>query len=223
METVLLDMDGTLLDLHYDNYFWTDYLIRRHARAIAAPEEEVRDWLLPHMKALRATLPWYCVEYWSRKLGTDVMRYKAEVADRIAWRPRARAFLDALVAAGKRRVLVTNAHPRVVELKFARTGLGRYLDAVYSCHEFGHPKEEPAFWRDLARVEPVDPARTALFDDNERALAQAGATGGIRHLYGIVQPDLRRPGQTWTRFPAVEDFRRLEPTGVRGVPRSRVT
>ena len=26
IDTVLLDMDGTLLDLHFDNYFWTEHL-----------------------------------------------------------------------------------------------------------------------------------------------------------------------------------------------------
>ncbi|HNG60363.1 MAG TPA: haloacid dehalogenase, partial [Cellvibrionaceae bacterium] len=31
IDTLLLDMDGTLLDLHYDNYFWLEYLPRAFA------------------------------------------------------------------------------------------------------------------------------------------------------------------------------------------------
>ena len=31
IDTVLLDMDGTLLDLHFDNYFWMDHLPRLYA------------------------------------------------------------------------------------------------------------------------------------------------------------------------------------------------
>src|SRR5688572_6670841 len=29
VDTVLLDMDGTLLDLHFDNYFWLTHLPKR--------------------------------------------------------------------------------------------------------------------------------------------------------------------------------------------------
>ena len=32
IDTVLLDMDGTLLDLHFDNYFWTQHLPGVYAR-----------------------------------------------------------------------------------------------------------------------------------------------------------------------------------------------
>ena len=31
IDTVLLDMDGTLLDLHYDNHFWMEHLPQRYA------------------------------------------------------------------------------------------------------------------------------------------------------------------------------------------------
>lgn len=211
IEAVFLDMDGTLLDLHYDNYFWGDYVFRRHASAIGAPEAEVREWLLPQMQALRSTLPWYCVDYWSRTLGTDVMTYKAEVAERIGWRPTAQRFLEALGQAGLRRVLVTNAHPRVIKLKFERTGLGAHLDAVHSSHEFGHPKEERGFWDRLGDLEPVDPQRVALFDDNARALEQARTHAGITRGYGVTRPDLQRPAQTWTDHPAVDGFDEVFP------------
>ncbi|NLD01354.1 MAG: haloacid dehalogenase, partial [Gammaproteobacteria bacterium] len=31
IDTVLLDMDGTLLDLHFDNFFWLKYLPQCYA------------------------------------------------------------------------------------------------------------------------------------------------------------------------------------------------
>ena len=31
IDTVLLDMDGTLLDLHFDNHFWMEHLPRVYA------------------------------------------------------------------------------------------------------------------------------------------------------------------------------------------------
>ena len=33
IDTVLLDMDGTLLDLNFDNYFWQKHLPLRYAEA----------------------------------------------------------------------------------------------------------------------------------------------------------------------------------------------
>ena len=210
VDTVLLDMDGTLLDLHYDNYFWQRYLFQRYALAEGVSEESVRAWLLPKMHELRGTLEWYCLEFWSRLLGRDVGRYKEEVADRIGWRPGAREFLEAVGKSGKRRVLVTNAHPRVVDLKFRRTGLDRHLDAVITAHDFRRPKEDAGFWTALGEAEPFDPSRSVLFDDNAAALAKAREYG-IERLYGIVRPDLRAEPLRWDDFPAVEDFDAFTP------------
>ncbi len=205
VDTVLLDMDGTLLDLHYDNYFWRHYLHQRYAAEEGITEEAVRAWLLPKMHELRGTLEWYCVEFWSRLLGRDIGPYKEEVADRIGWRPGAQAFLEGLAAAGKRRVLVTNAHPRTVELKFRRTGLDRHLDAVITAHDFRRPKEDAGFWTALREAESFDPERAVLFDDNATALGRA-REHGIRWLYGIAQPDLQEAPLQWDDFPAVDDF-----------------
>ena len=33
IDTVLLDMDGTLLDLHYDSHFWLNVIPQQHALA----------------------------------------------------------------------------------------------------------------------------------------------------------------------------------------------
>ena len=43
IDTVLLDLDGTLLDLHFDNYFWCQHLPLCYARrhGIALPEDAI--------------------------------------------------------------------------------------------------------------------------------------------------------------------------------------
>ena len=45
ISTVLLDMDGTLLDLHFDNYFWQEYVPDRYAEkhgiSLARAKEEL--------------------------------------------------------------------------------------------------------------------------------------------------------------------------------------
>ena len=45
IDTVLLDMDGTLLDLHFDNHFWQTFVPLRYAQQHAGGAFEVKDVL----------------------------------------------------------------------------------------------------------------------------------------------------------------------------------
>ncbi len=47
VDTVLLDMDGTLLDLHFDNRFWNEHLPRCYAQARGLDEAAARAELMP--------------------------------------------------------------------------------------------------------------------------------------------------------------------------------
>lgn len=210
VDTVLLDMDGTLLDLRFDNYFWLEYLPGRYAEFRNVSLEEARAELFPHMRRIEGTIDWYCLDYWSQALNLNIAALKREVGHLIGFRPRAQAFLDALGRAGKRRVLVTNAHYDALALKFERTELRRHLDAVVSAHDFRLPKEAPAFWDALRQVEPFEPARTALLDDTLRVLRSAHGYG-IRWLLGVVQPDSAQAPRVWEEFDAVDSFDRIMP------------
>ena len=190
--TVLLDMDGTLLDLHFDNHFWTEHLPRRYADQLERPLAEVRDDLAPRFAAVHGTLDWYCLDYWQRELGLDLAALKEDVADRIGWLPGVESALAEMGRLGLRRVVVTNAHGASLALKCRITDLPDHVDAMYSSHEFGVAKEDAAFWTRLAAVEPYAPGHTLLVDDNA-AVLQAGAAHGIRHCRLIRQPDTRRP------------------------------
>lgn len=210
VDTVLLDMDGTLLDLRFDNYFWLEYLPQRYAEFRNVTVEEARAELVPHMKRIEGTIDWYCLDYWSQALSLNIPALKREVGHLIGFRPRAQAFLDALGQVGKRRVLVTNAHHDALALKFERTELRQHLDAVISSHDFRLPKEDPAFWDALHEVEPFDPTRTALLDDTARVLRSARGYG-IRWLLGVVKPDSAQAPRVWDEFDAVESFDQIMP------------
>ena len=45
IDTVLLDMDGTLLDLHFDNFFWSEHLPRTYALRHQISKEESSAYL----------------------------------------------------------------------------------------------------------------------------------------------------------------------------------
>ncbi len=215
VDTVLLDMDGTLLDLRFDNYFWQEYLPQRYAERRKLSLAQAKDELFPVMRRIEGTIDWYCVDYWSRVLEIDIVALKREVDHLIGFRAKAKRFLAALAAAGKRRVLVTNAHRASLALKCERTALHEHVDAMVSAHDFRVPKEDPAFWQHLQQVEPFDPHRTALLDDTPRVLRSARGYG-IRHLLGVAQPDSTQAAREWREFGAVTDFEQIMPALLAG-------
>ena len=208
IDSVLLDLDGTLLDLHYDNYFFGEYLPRHLAQARGAPVERIRAEFAERCRCVEGTLAWYCLDYWQSELGFDLLPLKRRVADRVRWRPHAPTLLERLAAAGKRRILATNAHPRSLLVKAERVDFAAHLDASHSAHALGAPKEDAAFWHALQQREGFDPARTLFIDDNPRVLARA-RDWGIAHVLGVSRPDSRRPVNRLEGFAAVEDFDQL--------------
>lgn len=210
IDTVLLDMDGTLLDLHYDNHFWQVYVPEKFAERHGLPPDEAHAECFRRYNAKAGTLQWYCVDYWSEQLELDIVRLKEELAHLIAVHPDVTDFLAALKAAGKRVVLVTNAHRKSLNLKMERTGLAVHFDALHVSHEYGIAKEEPAFWAALRRSEPFDPERTLLVDDSLPVLRSARAFG-IAHLCAVSRPDTRLPDKDVGEFPAIRRFRDITP------------
>jgi len=208
IDTVLLDMDGTLLDLHFDNHFWLEHLPQRYAelhgisRALADAE------LLPLFHAHAGQLNWYCTDFWSRELNLSIRDLKREVAHLIALRPDADSFLAAVRAAGKRVVLITNAHRDSLSLKLERIELAPYFDRLISSHDYGFPKEAQQFWFALQQDISFEPARS-LFIDDSLPILRSARDFGVGHLLAVHQPDSRKDPKDTEEFAAVDDYRAL--------------
>lgn len=213
-DTVLLDMDGTLLDLRFDNFFWQELIPARYAALHDLPHEEAVAVLEPRFAAVRGTLEWYCLDHWSRELGLDVAALKREAEDHIDFLPDVPDFLLAVRELRKRVVLVTNAHRGSLSVKLARTGLARYLDAIHSSHDLGVPKEHAEFWGRLRAIEPFDAPRTVLVDDSLPVLRSAHDFG-IGRVIAILRPDSSRPAVAAEDFHGVESVTELLPPGSR--------
>lgn len=210
IDTVLLDMDGTLLDLNFDNHFWQVHVPLRYAEIRGTSREAAREELMARYHARAGTLEWYSVEFWETELELDIMKLKEEVAHLIAVHPHVVAFLEAMRGAGKRIAIATNAHHKSLTLKMARTGLQPHFDAMITSHELGLAKEDPGFWRRLQALFPFDPARSLLVDDSLPVLDSAKAYG-IRHLVSIRQPDTQKPPKDSGDYPAIGSFAELMP------------
>lgn len=209
IDTVLLDMEGTLLDLHFDNYFWLEHLPKRYAEIHQVDFEAATQRLHDHISQHEGTLQWYCLEFWSQALKVDVQSLKAEIKHKIQVRPHVQEFLTRLREHHKKVLLVTNAHPQSLSLKLEVTKIDQYLDIIISSHEFNQPKEAQAFWHALQAREHFDPTRTLFIDDTPRILRSA-QTFGIRYLLGIHQPDSQKQ-RVMDEFPAIHHFDEIMP------------
>lgn len=210
IDTVLLDMDGTLLDLHFDSDFWQRRLPQHYAKRHGLHPEAAHSEMMQRYEAVLGTIDWYCLDYWSRTLDMDVAALKHDSAHLIAMHPHVIEFLVALHNSGKRRVLVTNAHHDSLALKLRLTPLGRHLDDIICAHRFGMPKENPQFWRQLQRALPFNPQRTLLIDDSLAVLRSARGYG-IAHLLAVAHPDSRAGRKDTGEFAALPDFAAIMP------------
>lgn len=212
IDTVLLDMDGTLLDLHFDNYFWLEHLPIRYAEHHKLDYTEAREKLHTQIKAYEGTLQWYCLDHWSELVQMDIPALKREISHKIKVRPHTEHFLTFLKEQKKKVILVTNAHRDGLDIKLGVTNIDQYLDVVISSHDYQIPKEAPEFWLQLHASERFNVARTLFIDDTPRIVAKAREFG-IAHLACITHPDSKQePRPACDQgFVYIEDFDQIIP------------
>lgn len=211
IDTIMFDMDGTLLDLHFDTYFWQELVPSIYSQTHGVSEAAARETIICKYAEVRGTLDWYCLDYWKRELKLDIVNLKATIKHKIKIRPNVKRILQELQLSNKRLLLITNAHPSSLQIKMEHTGIAEYFHQCISSHSLQLAKENHGFWESLQQLEPYEPARTALFDDSLPVLRQAKREG-IRHLYAIKQPDSQQPSLVAAEFPQIEDFDHIMPS-----------
>ena len=210
IDTVLLDMDGTLLDLYFDNFFWTEHLPRVYAGKNQISEEESSELLNQRFSEDRGTLAWYCIDHWSKQLNLDIPTLKREMQHMVALRPHALEFLQQLHNSDRDVVMVTNAHRKTLDIKMDHVDITPWFDRIVVSHELHAAKEEQAFWHRLQDLHPFDPSRTLLIDDTASVLHSAHQYG-IAHLLTLLQPDSHQEKRSVTDFPGIHHFDEIMP------------
>ncbi len=210
INSVFLDMDGTLLDLHFDNHFWREHVPMRYAELHGIALEEAKSRLYDRFKQKEGTMDWYCVEYWSQELELDIAGLKQEIDHLIAVHNHVIEFLQRTRDTGKRVVLVTNAHAKSLDLKMRVTGLTDAFDALICAHDIGYPKEDQRFWSLLGEYEPFERENT-LFIDDSLSVLRAAREFGIGHILAISKPDSKSPPREINEFVSIDGFDAIMP------------
>ncbi|EKE81532.1 GMP/IMP nucleotidase [Idiomarina xiamenensis] len=209
IDTVLLDMDGTLLDLHYDNQFWNHYLPQHYARQHGLTPAQADARLREHFSAVAGSLNWYCLDYWQQQLQLPIKALSRDLQHLIKVRDDVPAFLTQLRHAKKQVILVTNAHPDSLALKLEHTDLADYCDQMWSTHPFGFSKESPQLWQALQQKTAFQPERTLFIDDNTSILRTAQQFG-IAECIAVANPDSGMPAKAVVGFKSFSDYRELD-------------
>ncbi len=197
IDTVLLDMDGTLLDLAFDNLFWVKIVPEAYMQTHAVSLEEMQKTVLPHFEEKRHSLDWYSIDYWSKYLKLDLPALKIQYQEHIDYLPMAEFFLEKLRKNEHRAIIITNADPIAFMIKNAKTGVGDLVDEVISSHDLGYPKEHQNFWKALEERIDFDKSRSLFVDDSPQVLLSAH-TYGMAHIAAITHPDTSREGSAFT-------------------------
>ena len=208
IDTVLLDMDGTLLDLHFDFYFWTVHLPQIYNQKHHGDLQQTTRYIAERLAKKQGCLEWYCTDYWSQQFDLNIIQAQDEVKHLIQERPMVIGFLNSLGTHQKNRVLITNSDRPSIELKFANSAIEPLLDQVISSHDYRAAKEDQQFWQILEKNLDFDPATTLFIDDSESVLDSAHEYG-IKHLLSIKQPISTQPREDISQYPMIDDFSSL--------------
>ena len=208
IDTLLLDMDGTLLDLAFDNLFWNEIVPEEYAKSAGISIAEAHAGIRSRYESVLGTLPWYCVDHWTGELGLDIERLKREHSHGIRYLPGAREFVAQARRRRKRLILVTNAHRVTLSIKCERTGIDALMDAVVSSHDYGVEKEQQDFWRQLDIEHDIAPERCLLLEDSIPVLHSA-RTFGVAYTIAISRPDTTREARRIEDFDAVDGVEKL--------------
>ncbi len=203
IDDVLLDMDGTLLDRHFDNFFFEEELPRRYAVLHGHSFEDARDRLMAMYRSVEGELAWTDLQYWTKRVGIDVVAMHRELGHMIGFLPGAEAFLVELKRQKKRVTILTNAHQAGVDVKTARTGLEHRVDRIVNAFEVGYLKMRPEYWPNCQRLVGFDPKRSLYIDDDENCLV-AARHFGIAQIVHSSKSSSQLPATSSATFDSIE-------------------
>jgi 5'-nucleotidase len=208
IDCVLLDMDGTLLDKYFDDYFWEHLVPEKYADKHHITFGRAKEELLARYKSHEQTLNWTDIDFWSRELHLDILALKEQIRHIIEVHPHVESFLMQMKQRETRTFIATNAHYKVLDLKLRKTDMGKYLTGSITSDAIGYPKEKVGFWQQAEQQIGFNRERTLFVDDTLAVLKTAKAFGIKYIVYKALGNSRVQPGLT-SEFPSIMDFKEL--------------
>ena len=199
---IMFDMDGTLLDLSYDNFLWNNHIPLCYAQQHQLPLEVAHQYLNELYVQYRHTLFWYSTQFWSEKLELDIMQIHHHFAHKIKLRSGCLTLLSELKDKGYECWLVTNADLKNLSLKLELTPLRPYFKHIISSESLKYPKEDPLFWTKLHHLYPFCKSKSVFIDDTHQVLKTA-QNFGLNKLFTITQPSSEDLPNHQSHFPVL--------------------
>jgi putative hydrolase of the HAD superfamily len=208
IQYILLDMDGTLLDLYFDDYFWAHLVPEKYAERHNITFGAAKDFLYKTYKSHEKTLNWCDIDFWSKELKLDIPALKEQIRHLIEVHPHVIDFLKLMKQQNKKIFMLTNAHYKTVKIKFRKTQIGEYFDDVLCSFNVGHPKEYLEFWQGAQKRLKFDKDHSLFIDDTEDVLVTAKEYG-IKYLLFKAHASSKLEPKKTKKFLTIHDFREL--------------
>ena len=205
IDTILLDLDGTLLDLNFDLEFWLEYDPMVYSKKNNIDYEDAKELVISKINSQEGKLTWYCLDYWEEQLDLDIMKLKSDISHLIQVHNHALTFLQRAKEKNKRIYLVTNAHRKGIKLKMQMTRIHDFFDEIISSHDFGAPKQQQKFWQELNHQVDFNKERSIFFDDSLDVL-EALKKFKIRNMFALNKPSPKIAKKNVPGFMNIENF-----------------
>ena len=209
IETFFLDMDGTLLDLAYDNYFWHEHIPALYSKKNGITIQEGTHIFEELYKNKQGTMEWYSISYWSKVLKIDLQLEILKTRNQI------KVFdgtIDLLRKLKKHKIkiyLLTNCPREMLDIKMTQTKLWGYFDKIISSEDCGYIKESNEFWSYLNKNIEYNTRTTVFIDDNQNVLRYS-KKNGIQNIYCIDFPDSKKDRQIINGYQSIENISLFE-------------
>ena len=177
IDTVLLDMDGTLLDDHYEDFFWDVEVPKRYAAKYIITTKEANKRLQKLYYKHEKSMAWSDIDFWEKELDMKLWSIRHQLRHLVRLHPHTIRFLRFLKKHKKRIYLVTASHPKDIDFKFGYSKIGGYFDGICTSFDFGISKHDKLFWKNLQKKLKYDNNRTLFADDKEKIVRVAKSSG----------------------------------------------
>ena len=209
IETFFLDMDGTRLDLSYDNYFWHKHIPKVYAKINNISYIKSKEIFEKMYKEKQGTLDWYCLNYWSDKLKINLNSELLKTKNKIKIFPGVIDFLLQLKKRNIKIILLTNCPRDMLNVKFNEKKLWGYFDNIISSEDYGFAKETNEFWNYLDKELIYNKKTTVFIDDNQNVLDFA-YRHGLKNIIAINFPDSENKKQIIKNYKSIDNISLFE-------------